>query len=97
MPRTESPSAFKRKLRPKRFQGTINCKSQIHVRNGHILTGPGEDLLLEKSREVRHPKKLMHIFNGAIEHHPEQGCALCDTARRLKLTPKEAMKKRKAA
>jgi hypothetical protein len=78
-----------------RFHGQM--KSVVHVRDGKILTTDGEDLIVQKSREVRHPKKLMHIFNGAIEHGPDAGCDLCDTARRLKLTPKEAMKKRKVA
>jgi hypothetical protein len=93
--RFRAPSGRKPARKVAHFNGRL--RSTVHVQNGKILTVDGEDLIVQKSREVRHPKKLMHIFNGAIEHGPDAGCDLCDRARLLKVTPKEAIKKRKVA
>jgi hypothetical protein len=94
MARNQGPSAFKMKLRPKAYKGAVNCKSRILVQNGKILTPEGEDLLVEKARAIRHPKKMAHIFNGAIEHGPDAGCDLCDKARRLNIAPQQVQERR---
>jgi hypothetical protein len=65
MPRTESPSAFKRKLRPKRFQGTINCKSRILVQDGIATNHDATALIMEKNEAARVEQRAKFLMEHA--------------------------------